>query len=263
MSEMIEGDVGKGQSRRSNFRPGSGRQCDPRTGQRSPDAVSQHEVNRSRPLCQRRSNVDPVRSDRRTYYNTRRLHSALGFTSDECKSAPANLLLLKFRNSDGTRDAAARSGPVDSRDSGPNVHAAQPRVVRKEGEYWPAASETLPTLMRRPCPRTQMFVLLNCANVSLLRIAISAQSSRSILGRPPRHRDFQRQYARKPRRCQRSTVSGLTMTMASKIDGKTRYSHTRTRRSMFRNRTRPALCGSAPRAGDGARHSPPAVAPVT
>jgi hypothetical protein len=36
-----------------------------------------------------------------------------------------------------------------------------------------------------------------------------------ILGRPPRRRDFQRQYKRKPARCPATTVSGLTITSAS------------------------------------------------
>jgi hypothetical protein len=67
---------------------------------------------------------------------------------------------------------------------------------------------------------------------------INARSSRSILGLPPRRQDFQRQYARKPRRCQRSTVSGFTMTMVSNSDGNSRYNQTRIRRSMFRSRTR-------------------------
>jgi hypothetical protein len=36
-----------------------------------------------------------------------------------------------------------------------------------------------------------------------------------ILGRPPRARDFHRQYSRKPARCQATTVSDLTITSAS------------------------------------------------
>jgi hypothetical protein len=73
---------------------------------------------------------------------------------------------------------------------------------------------------------------------SLLMRRISARSSPSILGLPPHCRDFQRQYARNPRRCQRSTLSGLTMTIASSSDGNRRYSHTRTSRSTLRSRTR-------------------------
>jgi hypothetical protein len=39
-------------------------------------------------------------------------------------------------------------------------------------------------------------------------------------GRPPRERDFQRQYKRKPTRCHRMIVSGCTMAMAFSADGK-------------------------------------------
>jgi hypothetical protein len=45
-------------------------------------------------------------------------------------------------------------------------------------------------------------------------------------------------YARNPRRCQRSKVSGFTMMIASSSDGNRRYSHTRTSRSTLRSRTR-------------------------
>src|SRR5262252_4494277 len=45
---------------------------------------------------------------------------------------------------------------------------------------------------------------------------INARSSGVILGRPARGRDFQRQYRRKPARCQPPTGSGLTMTSASR-----------------------------------------------
>jgi hypothetical protein len=40
------------------------------------------------------------------------------------------------------------------------------------------------------------------------------RSSLAIRGRPPRAGDFQRQYKRKPSRCHRTTVSGLTMVTA-------------------------------------------------
>src|SRR6266446_2433584 len=48
---------------------------------------------------------------------------------------------------------------------------------------------------------------------------ISARTSASIFGRPPRERDFHRQYRRKPARCQRTRVSGRTIVMASRTDG--------------------------------------------
>jgi hypothetical protein len=40
---------------------------------------------------------------------------------------------------------------------------------------------------------------------------INARRSDSIRGRPPRVPDFQRQYLRKPARCQRTTVSGTML----------------------------------------------------
>jgi hypothetical protein len=77
-----------------------------------------------------------------------------------------------------------------------------------------------------------------CSRVgsSLLIRRISARSSGSILGLPPRRQDFQRQYARKPRRCQRSSVSGLTMMIASSNDWNSRDNQTSFRRSTFRSR---------------------------
>jgi len=54
-----------------------------------------------------------------------------------------------------------------------------------------------------------------------------------VFGRPPRGLDFQRQYARKPARCQRITVSGLTITRASSMPGANRYNPANTRRSML------------------------------
>src|SRR5258708_12776658 len=45
--------------------------------------------------------------------------------------------------------------------------------------------------------------------------------------------DFQRQYARKPARCRRSTVSGRTIFKASSTPGANRYNPANTRRSML------------------------------
>jgi hypothetical protein len=73
---------------------------------------------------------------------------------------------------------------------------------------------------------------------SRLTFRTSSRMSRSIFGRPPTERDFQRQHARNPRRCHRITVSGLTITIASKRDGKSRDKQTKIKRSMFRSRTR-------------------------
>jgi hypothetical protein len=47
--------------------------------------------------------------------------------------------------------------------------------------------------------------------------------SSGVFGRPLRGLDFQRQYARKPARCQRITVSGLTIFKASSTPGASRY----------------------------------------
>ena len=69
---------------------------------------------------------------------------------------------------------------------------------------------------------------------------ISARNSVSICGRPPRERDFQRQYRRKPARCQRTSVSGRITVMTFRTDGNHRYSWIKNMRSLFVSRTR--LC---------------------
>ena len=51
------------------------------------------------------------------------------------------------------------------------------------------------------------------------------------LGLPARRRDFQRQKERKPARCQRRTVSGSTIVIASRMRGAIRYRQTKIRRS--------------------------------
>src|SRR5882762_7843454 len=58
------------------------------------------------------------------------------------------------------------------------------------------------------------------SGLSALIRRISARRSASICGRPPRKRDFQRQYRRKPARCHRTRVSGRTIVMALRTDGK-------------------------------------------
>jgi hypothetical protein len=67
----------------------------------------------------------------------------------------------------------------------------------------------------------------------------SARSSASIFGRPPRERDFHRQYRQKPARCQRTRVSGRMIVMALSTDGNHRYSMTKNKRSPFVSWTRP------------------------
>src|SRR6478735_7398536 len=68
---------------------------------------------------------------------------------------------------------------------------------------------------------------------------VSARRSASICGRPPRERDFQRQYRRKPARCHRTRVSGRTIVMALRIVGNHRYSWMKNKRSPSDSRTRP------------------------
>ena len=57
---------------------------------------------------------------------------------------------------------------------------------------------------------------------SKLILRIRSRRSLSICGRPPRGRDFHRQNALKPLRCQRTIVSGLKIIMASRMRGKPR-----------------------------------------
>jgi hypothetical protein len=60
---------------------------------------------------------------------------------------------------------------------------------------------------------------------------INARSSASTCGRPPNERDFQRQYRRKPARCQRTSVSGRMTAMTFRTDGNHRYSWIKNMRS--------------------------------
>ncbi len=59
--------------------------------------------------------------------------------------------------------------------------------------------------------------------------------SSGIFDRPPRGLDLKRQQARKPARCQRITVSGLTTVNASSVVGTSRDSQTSNKRSMLLN----------------------------
>jgi hypothetical protein len=67
----------------------------------------------------------------------------------------------------------------------------------------------------------------------MLMRRIRARRSASICGRPPTDRDFQRQYLRKPERCQRTRVSGRTTVMALITDGNQRYNWMKNKRSLF------------------------------
>jgi hypothetical protein len=74
---------------------------------------------------------------------------------------------------------------------------------------------------------------------SMLIRRISARSSVSTRGRPPRRRDSQRQQRRKPALCQRTSVSGRMIVRTFRIDGNQQYSWIKNRRSWFVSRTRP------------------------
>jgi hypothetical protein len=60
-------------------------------------------------------------------------------------------------------------------------------------------------------------------------------------GRPGRWLDFQRQYDRKPARCQRITVSGRMMASASRVFGNNPQTQPRTNLSLAENGNRPTL----------------------
>ena len=70
-------------------------------------------------------------------------------------------------------------------------------------------------------------------------IASSAAGRLPWSAAPPRGSDFQRQSARKPERCQRSTVSGLTIFSASRTLGAIAYIRAKTTRSMLEKARRP------------------------
>src|ERR1700719_1746855 len=54
------------------------------------------------------------------------------------------------------------------------------------------------------------------SGLAMLISRISLRISGGTGGRPPRGRDFQRQYKRKPARCHLMTIAGLTIASASK-----------------------------------------------
>ena len=68
----------------------------------------------------------------------------------------------------------------------------------------------------------------------MLMSRINCLTSRGVLGRPPRLATSAiRQYKRKPARCQRITVSGLTIAKALSTPGAKPYSPANTRRSIL------------------------------
>ena len=72
------------------------------------------------------------------------------------------------------------------------------------------------------------------------RVATIETDDPDSFGEALRGLDFQRQYALKPARCQRITVSGLTIFKASSTPGASRYNPANTRRSML---VKPSRCG--------------------
>jgi hypothetical protein len=70
------------------------------------------------------------------------------------------------------------------------------------------------------------------SGLAMLMSRINCLTSTGTFGRPPRGRDFHRQYKRKPARCQRMTVSGLVIAKALSTSGAKPYSPTNTNRSM-------------------------------
>ena len=71
------------------------------------------------------------------------------------------------------------------------------------------------------------------SGLAMLMSRINCLTSGATFGRPPRGRDFHRQYKRKPARCQRITVSGLTIAKALSTSGAKPYSPTNTVRSIL------------------------------
>src|SRR5262249_19834755 len=76
---------------------------------------------------------------------------------------------------------------------------------------------------------------------AMLMSRINWRSSSNTAGRPGRRLDFQRQYDRKPARCQRITVSGRMMASASLVFGNKLQTQTRIDLSTAENGKRPTL----------------------
>src|SRR6516164_4203424 len=71
--------------------------------------------------------------------------------------------------------------------------------------------------------------------LSRLIVRIKSRMPAGTAGLPTRRRDFQRQYRRKPLRCQRTSVSGLKTTAASSTKGPADRAQTKVRRSAVRS----------------------------
>jgi hypothetical protein len=76
---------------------------------------------------------------------------------------------------------------------------------------------------------------------AMLISRINWRISSDTAGRPGRRLDFQRQYDRKPARCQRITVSGRMMASAPRVFGNNPQTQPRTNRSLAENANWPTL----------------------
>ena len=96
---------------------------------------------------------------------------------------------------------------------------------------------------------------------------IRSRISRGIGGRPPLDRDFQRQKALNPRRCQRISVSGLMIAIASTTFGQSRQSQTNASRSALDSRrcldARAAVCSPDGGEPDSQLGAGGAISPAT
>src|SRR6202166_2167334 len=70
------------------------------------------------------------------------------------------------------------------------------------------------------------------SGLAMLISRISLRISGGTVGRPPRHRDLQRQYDLNPARCHFITVSGFKIANAFRTVGAYRYSPAKIKRSM-------------------------------
>ena len=100
-----------------------------------------------------------------------------------------------------------------------------PRTIYLETVVWPIL---IPSLRSSPwilgAPQNGLATLMS---------RINCRRSDGASGRPPSGRDLHRQYDRKPARCQRITVSGLTIAKALNTPGAKPYSLANTSRSML------------------------------
>ena len=120
-------------------------------------------------------------------------------------------------------------------------------------------NKRFPALRRRPLLRAMYLATLVCPTsipslssspwirgaphngFAMLMSRINWRISADTRGRPGRRLDFQRQYDRKPARCQRITVSGRIMASAPQVFGNNPQTQPRTNLSLAENGIRPTL----------------------